>query len=576
MKIKVKPSFSVTVAILVCIFIICQPISAHTEDLNHEMYYYSVSTGATISEVNYVAHAGDTWSHVWYNSGGSPLGSESSSTNSFTKKNAYRDLIYNIRGNAYSTQFFQGTDPHPNSVNFTYTNSSHISPSLVRITSSTVGDSISGYSISDNVYGIICSGALSGNNPTPPVCSRTYDVVGTYTITATITAYGSPNVSVSHDAIVLPVAPIANFTATPITGTSPLNVVFTDTSTNTPTSWEWTFGDGQFYSNVSQITHTYQNPGIYSPSLTVINGAGTSNKTIPNYIIVTTQNGLHLIVNSLDAETGYEITSSTIGIQNKTSNIWWNLSTPTGGAFFQSTDVAGIYSLSQNQNVTVGASAYGYLPSFEEIKILQDNQEVNLHLTKTSQTPTNGNWNLLVKLVRNLDGQPVCSATVKVITGVNGPGVYEGSPVCSTGVVSFFNLSASASASIEVIAQGYKSAGAFTPVVPNSTQQITIQMVRIYDTPVATPIPVTTTSAGFTGQPTPQITDASGNPITSSEGKATWSLDQLFNILPQIVMIVCSLIFAWLFWRGVDIITNGMATLIMRRVIEGFLKGMFK
>lgn len=374
------------------------------------------------------------------------------------------------------------------------------------------------------------------------------------------------------------ISPQGNFVATPVSGSSPLSVNFRTVNISNFTGISWAFGDGQLSStNSNNFTYTYNNPGTYSVGLNYYFYNGTASYiSKPNYITVTPQTGLHLIVNVRDADTGYEISNSTVGIKNTTSNLWWNLSTPTGGAFFQSTDVQGVYSLSANQTVKVGATSYGYTANSQDVLILNDNQVSDLYLTKTSQTPTNGNWNLLVKLVRNLDGQPVCSATVKVITGVNGPGVYEGSPVCSTGVVSFFNISASASASIEVIAQGYKSAGAFTPVVPNSTQQITIQMVRIYDTPVATPIPVTTTSAGLTGQPTPQITDASGNPITSSEGKATWSLDQLFNILPQIVMIVCSLIFAWLFWRGVDIVTNGMATLIMRRVIEGFLKGMFK
>ncbi|MCO4272850.1 hypothetical protein NG701_00095, partial [Pseudarthrobacter sp. HLT3-5] len=39
---------------------------------------------------------------------------------------------------------------------------------------------------------------------------------------------------------VTPPAPVAAFTATPTTGTAPLNVSFTDTSTGTPTSWAWT------------------------------------------------------------------------------------------------------------------------------------------------------------------------------------------------------------------------------------------------------------------------------------------------------------------------------------------------
>ncbi|MEW1939569.1 PKD domain-containing protein, partial [Pseudarthrobacter sp. NPDC080037] len=39
-------------------------------------------------------------------------------------------------------------------------------------------------------------------------------------------------------------APVASFTASPTSGTAPLNVSFTDTSTGSPTSWAWDFGDG--------------------------------------------------------------------------------------------------------------------------------------------------------------------------------------------------------------------------------------------------------------------------------------------------------------------------------------------
>jgi PKD repeat protein len=38
--------------------------------------------------------------------------------------------------------------------------------------------------------------------------------------------------------------PVAKFFGTPLSGWSPLTVVYTDTSTNAPTSWLWTFDDG--------------------------------------------------------------------------------------------------------------------------------------------------------------------------------------------------------------------------------------------------------------------------------------------------------------------------------------------
>jgi len=43
---------------------------------------------------------------------------------------------------------------------------------------------------------------------------------------------------------IMKIPPVANFTGTPQTGCSPLTVNFTDTSTNSPTSWLWDFGNG--------------------------------------------------------------------------------------------------------------------------------------------------------------------------------------------------------------------------------------------------------------------------------------------------------------------------------------------
>jgi len=59
-----------------------------------------------------------------------------------------------------------------------------------------------------------------------------------------------------------------NFTATPVSGTAPLQVAFTGTSTGTPILWKYSFGDG-FMSTQQNPTHTYRRPGSYTVKLTV-------------------------------------------------------------------------------------------------------------------------------------------------------------------------------------------------------------------------------------------------------------------------------------------------------------------
>lgn len=79
--------------------------------------------------------------------------------------------------------------------------------------------------------------------------------------------------------------PIAAFTANPTSGTPPLTVNFTDQSTNTPTSWQWDFGDGST-STLKNPSHTYSQVGLYSVQLTASNAQGSDTETKNNYISV--------------------------------------------------------------------------------------------------------------------------------------------------------------------------------------------------------------------------------------------------------------------------------------------------
>ena len=81
--------------------------------------------------------------------------------------------------------------------------------------------------------------------------------------------------------------PVADFTGTPLSGTAPLTVQFTDLSTNAPTSWSWSFGDGG--TSALQIpSHQYTSAGTYTVSLTVANAAGSDGETKAGYVVVTT------------------------------------------------------------------------------------------------------------------------------------------------------------------------------------------------------------------------------------------------------------------------------------------------
>jgi PKD repeat protein len=74
-----------------------------------------------------------------------------------------------------------------------------------------------------------------------------------------------------------PVAPVASFTA-PASACVNTAVSFTNTSTGTPTSYLWNFGNGQT-STLANPTYTYATAGSYTVTLTVTNAAGNNTTT---------------------------------------------------------------------------------------------------------------------------------------------------------------------------------------------------------------------------------------------------------------------------------------------------------
>ena len=126
-----------------------------------------------------------------------------------------------------------------------------------------------------------------GNTSTSENPSWTYASAGTYTVY--LTAGNSAGQSASYKVITVSAAtttPVAGFTANVTSGVLPLAVQFNDTSTNTPTSWSWVFGDG-YTSTTENPVHTYSSAGTYTVYLTTTNSAGSNVTCVSDYITVT-------------------------------------------------------------------------------------------------------------------------------------------------------------------------------------------------------------------------------------------------------------------------------------------------
>ena len=84
---------------------------------------------------------------------------------------------------------------------------------------------------------------------------------------------------------------VAAFSVDADSGYAPLTVNFSDLSTGNPTAWAWDFdNDGTIDNTTQNPQHVYNQPGVYSVSLTVSTGTDQNSVTMNNLISVTSQN----------------------------------------------------------------------------------------------------------------------------------------------------------------------------------------------------------------------------------------------------------------------------------------------
>jgi PKD repeat protein len=89
-------------------------------------------------------------------------------------------------------------------------------------------------------------------------------------------------------------APASAFSFSPDTPSAGQSVQFTDSSTGSPSSWAWTFGDGST-SSARNPSHAYTADGSFPVTLTTANARGSSTST-RNVVVASAQSRLNIVL----------------------------------------------------------------------------------------------------------------------------------------------------------------------------------------------------------------------------------------------------------------------------------------
>ena len=119
--------------------------------------------------------------------------------------------------------------------------------------------------------------------------SVSYSTIGVYKVTLTVTNdFGSDTKEIiDYINVTQRPAPTANFSTNNIEIFEGDSVNYTDTSTDDPTSWLWTFEGGTPTSSTEQNPIvTYDAEGTYKVTLTASNAIGDNTKEVDNYVTV--------------------------------------------------------------------------------------------------------------------------------------------------------------------------------------------------------------------------------------------------------------------------------------------------
>jgi len=264
-----------------------------------------------------------------------------------------------------------------------------------------------------------------GAHSTLAAPSHTYTYPGTFTAKVTVTGTGgsasdTTTITATQD------APVAGIVANPESGTAQLQVQFTDASTGSISSYNWSFGDGA-YSDEQNPVHTFTSAGIFDVTHTVTGPGGVSSPATKT--ITVTGLGVDFASNvtsgvaSAEHALAVSFTSSVTGVTTGSTTYQWDFGD-------------GQTSTEQNPIHTY----YGHLKSFTVTLTIQNGADA-ASVTKPAYITTTPYVEAFPKDY-NTDGS-IKTYYTNVPTDTNGDYVYEdvngNGRVDYDDVVAFFN-----------------------------------------------------------------------------------------------------------------------------------------
>jgi PKD repeat protein len=300
--------------------------------------------------------------------------------------------------------------------------------------------------------------------------------VGDVTFTASFnTGFSGFGVGI-YTPIVL-AAPVANFSATPVTICENETVTFTDLSTNTPTSWSWNFGDGSS-STLQNPTHVYANNGVYNVTLTATNVTG-SDSDVQNALITVNQP-----TNSTQNITLCPTESIVVGANTYnsagtytdvlTNAVGCDSTVTTNVTMVSPTTLSQNVSICSGQTYSIGTSSYTSAGTYTDVLVNAAgcDSTVTTTITVTASISTTQNLTLC-------DGASVTVGANTYATAGTFTDILSASVGCDSIVTTIITLGTASNSnqtvsicpgsSVTVGTSTYTSAGTFTDVLTNAS-----------------------------------------------------------------------------------------------------------